>query len=257
MNGQQVIANNDNDEIGSPVIIINNGKNTHHHHHISLPTSAPFVQVSLASSDYPPSPPAVNEQKQIGCKALTIANVAALPSSFGSSNLSTSPISDEDDSSSSELSFSTTSSSEAPPSVASVDETRFLSSVFGPTYLSEFGKYGVKVVALPEDIVDELPTPNAAILSSPAHDTKTLYYLASSNPSQLDREALVDLMELADEDLECNGIVICLDRKNCTDKEELAETLHSLMYVGGAIVAPDSGMVAFNSEDYILVGLDL
>lgn len=189
---------------------------------------------------------------------LTIANLAALPSSFSSSVLSTTPGSEDE--SSSELSYSTSSSSEVPSIASSVDETKFLSSIFGPAYFSEFSKHGVKVVSLPADVAEDLPTSpagSAAILSSPAHDTKTLYYLAPSDPTKLDRESLVDLMELADEDLECNGIVICLDRRSSVDKEELAETLHSLMYVGGNIVAPDAGMLGFNSEDYILVGLDL
>lgn len=62
-------------------------------------------------------------------------------------------------------------------------------------------------------------------------------------------------MELADDELDCSGIVICLDRK--ADKQELAETLHSLMYVGGSIVAPDAGMLGHNSDEFILVGLDL
>lgn len=62
-------------------------------------------------------------------------------------------------------------------------------------------------------------------------------------------------MEVADEDLACNGIVICLDRRE--NKESLAGTLHSLMYVGGAIIAPDAGLVGYNSKEFILVGLDL
>lgn len=132
-----------------------------------------------------------------------------------------------------------------------------MSSVFGASYLSEFSKNGVKVAAIAEDIAEEagLEADAAVILSSPVHDTNTLYYRAPADSGKLDREALVDLMEIADEDLSCNGIVICLDRKE--NKESLAGTLHSLMYVGGAIIAPNAGLVSYNSEDFILVGLDL
>lgn len=129
--------------------------------------------------------------------------------------------------------------------------------MFGASYLSEFSKNGVKVASIAEDIAEEaeLAAGSAVILASPIHDTTTLYYRAPADSGKLDREALVDLMEIADEDLACTGIVICLDRKE--NKESLAGTLHSLMYVGGSIIAPNAGLVGYNSEDFILVGLDL
>ena len=198
----------------------------------SLSNSNP--QAVLASAAYPPSPPAVAE-------ALTLANVATLPSSY--STISTTPTSDQSDSesesSSSEISFS--ASSEA----ASVDSSDlFLRIVFGSTYMADFARHGLKVSGT--DVVET----TGAVVESHEHGTKTLY--CAPSPSKLDREALVDLMELADEQLDCDGLVICLDKSS----PELEGTLHSLLYVGGCIVPPDAGMLKF-AEHVVLVGLDL
>jgi len=89
-----------------------------------------------------------------------------------------------------------------------------------------------------------------AILESVENGTKTLY--CSPELEKLDREGLVDLMERADEDFDCSGIVICLNKKDAL----LEETLHSLLYVGGAIVPPNAGLLKV-SQDILLVGLDL
>lgn len=101
--------------------------------------------------------------------------------------------------------------------------------------------------------VDDETETAQAILESAEHGTRTLYCSPSSD--RLDREGLVDLMERAEEQHECTGIVICLDKQDIN----LEETLHSLLYVGGAILSPEPvapGMLKF-SNDIVMVGLDL
>jgi len=197
---------------------------------------------------YPPSPP----ERHAGLvtassKPLTMANVAAIPSSF--STISTTPTSDSE--ASSELSYSTSSTSSDALSVQSSEaEMRFLEKVFGADYHSAFSRHGVKINSTAAQDVDAMFP--GAILESAEHATKTLY-ISPSPSNLLTRDSLIELMDLAIDEYECTGIVICLSKSD----EDLEETLHELMYVGGAIVSPDAAMVGFNSKDYVLVGLDL
>ncbi|KAK9899141.1 hypothetical protein P389DRAFT_209149 [Cystobasidium minutum MCA 4210] len=228
-------------------------------------------------------------------KPLTMANVSTLANAGASvavaaaagavavggspfSAISTSPTTDEDDESSdeeegdsaSEISFSSNSSVSSSmhvgntAAVATVTSSnaankdhQFLASVFGASYLDSFTKLGVQVVLPSNDVFPaELGLKGAAVLSAPQQGAKTLY-LCPEDMEKLDSQTLVELLEIADEDLECSALVIALERKTKEDNETLAETLHALMYVGGAIVAPDAGVVKYDSEKYILVGLDL
>lgn len=62
--------------------------------------------------------------------------------------------------------------------------------------------------------------------------------------------SIVALLDLADERLQCSGLVIALERSSPV----LAELLHSLMYVGGAVVTKPPFQV---DSSYVLVGLDI
>lgn len=236
-------------------------------------------QELVITSTYPPSPP--SDAATLGsdaagpAKPLTMANVstfsnaaAAAPAVVGGSPfsaISTSPTDVEDAESSegdsgSEISFSSDSSVSSSNAAANTDH-RFLASVFGPTYLDSFTKLGVHVTLPTQDVFPaELGLKGSAVLSAPEHGTKTAY-LCPKEMEKLDSETLVELLEIADEDLECSALVICLERKGTgniqDDNERIAETLHALMYVGGSIVSPDAGVVKYDSEKYILVGLDL
>lgn len=88
--------------------------------------------------------------------------------------------------------------------------------------------------------------------------TRTLYISAQSAFSQADRmrETIVALLDLASEHLECDAVVMVLDRSvigegnergngsrnaavngsGSSGKREFEELLHSLMYVGGSVV---------------------
>lgn len=82
------------------------------------------------------------------------------------------------------------------------------------------------------------------------------------------RESVVDLLDRASEDLDCTGLVICLDKKEadlgapplllfnlCSDVGRTAEILHSLMYVGGNIISPKT--TAYDNRSFVLVGIDV
>lgn len=204
-------------------------------HFSSHSPSAAAAAIKLNSASYPPSPPASAE-------ALTIANVATLPSSY--STISTIVASDQSDSDS-EQDVSEASSFSASSEALSIDASdAFLRSLFGSGYKAEFARHGMKTNAIDSGDMD------GAVLESFAHATKTLY--CAPSPSKLDREGLVDLMELAADQLDCSGLIICLSKSD----KELEETLHSLLYVGGAIIPPGSSMIKF-ADHLVLVGLDL
>jgi hypothetical protein len=62
--------------------------------------------------------------------------------------------------------------------------------------------------------------------------------------------SIVALLDLADEQLECTGLVIALERSS----PSLGELLHALMYVGGTVVTKPSFEV---DPAFVLVGLEL
>ncbi|KAI0769657.1 ornithine decarboxylase antizyme-domain-containing protein [Trametes elegans] len=64
------------------------------------------------------------------------------------------------------------------------------------------------------------------------------------------RESIVALLDLADEQLECNALVIALERSS----PALGELLHSLMYVGGTVVTKPPFPV---DPAYVLVGMEI
>lgn len=232
----------------------NNNKPTH----ISLEGIS--TGPSAIDANYPPSPPEMASAViTVTSKPLTMANVAAIPASSYSS-ISTPPTSDSSSGSSeglsaSEISFSSSSSSpEAPAAVQSSEaELEFLDKVFGAKSNATFAQHGVQVSPMPAEAAEELVFPGAILEESAASVKAKTLYVAPQPSSQLTKDALIELMDLAIDELECTGIVICLRKGD----EELGETLHELLYVGGAIVSPDSTLVGFNSNDYVLVGLDL
>lgn len=65
------------------------------------------------------------------------------------------------------------------------------------------------------------------------------------------RESVVDLLDRASEELDCTGLVICLDK----NEADLAEILHSLMYVGANIISPKT--TAYDNNAFVLVGIDV
>ena len=62
--------------------------------------------------------------------------------------------------------------------------------------------------------------------------------------------SIVALLDLADEHLQCTGLVIALERTS----PALGDLLHSLMYVGGAVVTKPPFPV---DESFVLVGIEI
>lgn len=99
------------------------------------------------------------------------------------------------------------------------------------------------------DLNSLVPNWSGAVLDNPAMGTRTLYVSGGSYDDVNLRESVCGVLEKAEEELGCTGVVMCLE-KNTPD---LGDLLHSLMYVGGTISnGPFTPQPAF-----ILVGLDL
>jgi len=80
--------------------------------------------------------------------------------------------------------------------------------------------------------------------------TRTLY-IDGKNAQHVNlRESIVALLDLADEQLDCNALVIALEKS----VEGLSGLLHSLMYVGGSVVTKPPFEV---DSTYVLVGLEI
>lgn len=215
---------------------------------ISCPPSPPAASANIDSLEV------IDEEQDDGVvptRPLSLANVATVPSSF-TSTISTVPSSDFDDDSFSEASFNSSISSAVSSHVSSPCEARFLAKLFGASYTADLARLGVKVSTISLGLSRK--SDPGAILSSLEHGTKTFYVCPPGfEHSTLNSERLVELMELAGDEYDCNGLVICLDKKH----PALKETLHALLYVGGTIVPSDSGMLPFDSSAFVLFGLDL
>ncbi|KAI0633331.1 ornithine decarboxylase antizyme-domain-containing protein [Trametes polyzona] len=87
------------------------------------------------------------------------------------------------------------------------------------------------------------------VLSLPG-TPKTFYVDGKCAASVNLRESIVALLDLADEQLECNALVIALERS----APALGDLLHSLMYVGGTVVTNPPFPV---DPAYVLVGMEI
>lgn len=94
------------------------------------------------------------------------------------------------------------------------------------------------------------------------HDpTRSPQHPSSSPLDGLDiRESLTALLDLASEPLGAKSLVLALD-KNDREREGLDELLHSLLYVGGQLLAPGSGALdggwEWDPRKWVLVGVEL
>lgn len=91
---------------------------------------------------------------------------------------------------------------------------------------------------------------DGVILDLPEDDGKTLYVDGKSAGGVDLKESIVALLDLASETLACSALVIVLDKAD----PALSSVLHSLMYVGGAIVTKPMFRAAPGA---VLVGMDV
>ncbi|CAG8484376.1 14469_t:CDS:2 [Acaulospora morrowiae] len=67
------------------------------------------------------------------------------------------------------------------------------------------------------------------------------------------KERMVSIIELAEESLKCNSLVVCLDKK----LPNISTVIRDFFYVGFELVWPGTIDHNHNSNDYILVGMEL
>jgi len=119
--------------------------------------------------------------------------------------------------------------------------------------LNIFPRNGLSILPFAQSVVVSAPNMGASfdgvVLELP-NKPKTLYVDGKNAPAVSLRESIVALLDLADEQLQCSALVIVLDKSF----NGLNELLHSLMYVGGNVVAKPPFQV---NPAYILVGLEI
>jgi len=115
----------------------------------------------------------------------------------------------------------------------------------------------------PDHAMKVLPYAKSVSISSPEMGTSfdgvvlelpgapKTFYVDGKNAEVVNvRESIVALLDLADEHLQCGALVIALEKASPT----LRPLLHSLMYVGGAVVTKPDFPV---HPAYVLVGLEI
>lgn len=125
-------------------------------------------------------------------------------------------------------------------------------------HLEFFGQSGTFLEAvLPNNAMARSAIPveadglKLALLDDDEADTRVLYAQSGVGaPSLCLRENLVALLDRADEELDCDSVIVVLNK----DDQELPQLLHSLLYVGGTVL--DRKLYG-HSKSTVLVGIDL
>ncbi|KAI9068059.1 hypothetical protein FKP32DRAFT_1562529 [Trametes sanguinea] len=124
-------------------------------------------------------------------------------------------------------------------------QSAFLSTLFPRNALSA-APYAKSVSISTPDVGT---TFEGVVLSLP--NTPKTFYVDGKYAADVNlRESIVALLDLADEQLECNALVIALERSSPV----LGDLLHSLMYVGGTVVTKPPFPV---DPSYVLVGMEI
>ncbi|KAM0748872.1 hypothetical protein T439DRAFT_358024 [Meredithblackwellia eburnea MCA 4105] len=224
------------------------------------------------SSIYPPSPPASPQlahgavlipvpAKLAGCFTNPIHRALSSPSSpikpvLVTANSSSSDSSDIISLASLSLSDSETSDAEDDnDDTSSILSSRLSSDTISPSPLIDVFPIDSPIHSLPRsaiDLTDSSPVAGSlvgAVVENPAMGTRTLYVAGGTYEHVNLRETVCTVLEKAEEELGCTGVVMCLEKRGAG----VAELLHSLMYVGGTVVTGPFK----HHEEFILVGLDV
>ncbi|PPQ70691.1 hypothetical protein CVT24_000173 [Panaeolus cyanescens] len=162
-----------------------------------------------------------------------------IPSRYTNSPTCTPPLTPDDASDYSKSSGSSFDSS------SDKDALDFLMTIFPRDGLSAL-PYSKRVSISSPNLSSEM---NGVVMELPGK-SRTLFVDGKSASTVNLRESIVALLDLADESLDCSGLVIVLERSS----PNLGNVLHSLMYVGGSVVTKPPFQV---DPAFILVGLDV
>ncbi|KAI0779785.1 ornithine decarboxylase antizyme-domain-containing protein [Fomes fomentarius] len=190
--------------------------------------------------DYPPTPPP-EESPELPLAQLPSSSVPrAIPEAHhlqktAASGLATPPLTPDDGLEDGEGSLS----------ALGAKQSAFLSMLFPRNALGA-APYAQSVsISTP----DTGTTFDGVVLSLPG-TPKTFYVDGKCAATVNLRESIVALLDLADEQLECNALIIALERSSPV----LGDLLHSLMYVGGTVVTKPPFPV---DPAYVLVGMEI
>jgi hypothetical protein len=141
-------------------------------------------------------------------------------------------------------------SSEERVSVTDEERDGAKSTILSALFPASSGLHALPSKAV--DLTDIVSSWQGATLDNPAMGTRTLYVAVGGARAFNDvnlRESVCGVLDKAEEDLACTGVVICLEKS----APELGDLIHQLLYVGGTIT---NQPFAAKSE-YVLVALDL
>ncbi|GAA5827073.1 hypothetical protein JCM3770_004537 [Rhodotorula araucariae] len=91
-----------------------------------------------------------------------------------------------------------------------------------------------------------------AVVDNPVAGTRTLYVGGGELSDVELRESIIAVLERAEEELGCSGVVLALERGT----NDLSNAVHQLMYLGCVVVSDHEQTGAPNPE-YILLGMDV
>ncbi|GAA5899098.1 hypothetical protein JCM8208_003003 [Rhodotorula glutinis] len=131
--------------------------------------------------------------------------------------------------------------------VAAPAGTKLLADVF-PSHAS--------VHELPAQSVDLSDLVGAgwqgAAVDNPVAGTRTLYVGGGELSDVELRESIIAVLERAEEELGCSGVVLALERGT----QDLSNVVHQLMYLGCTVVS-DHEQTGLPNSEYILLGMDV
>lgn len=193
---------------------------------------------------FPPSPPASapSSPESIAADARSITSISSR-ASISPNPLQIAPVT-------AVKPLLTPRSSEERVSVGDHEQTKVNSTILTTMFPASSGIHDLPSKAV--DLTDIVSSWQGATLDNPAMGTRTLYVAAGGAGAFTDvnlRESVCGVLDKAEEDLACTGVVICLEKS----APELGELIHQLLYVGGTITnQPFAAKSA-----YVLVALDL
>lgn len=245
----------------------------HHHHHVSISTlpSSPSPPPSYSASVYNNRHHHHNnnnqqtESRSQSSSIIISSSPSSSIDSIGDSDNSDSDLSSPifsrslrfvTPASPSFSSSSSSSSSDISLSSDAVDTSSYFDQNNPHVLLTSIFSPGCPVLSAPNTVqpfVEDIWV--GAVVTNAQEETKTLYAKARNSDGfdQVNlKESVMELIEVAEEQFECTGVVLCLEKSS----SDLKELIHSLMYVGGTVIPPNLSNMAYRS-DYVLVGIEI